>query len=108
MSEGGSWCPPMPLRMKVHRQGRETLLAAADAAVVGRHLKEGKLALLVSEAFYGTDDADEATLVAQLRACTIANLVGDRVVAIAVKHGFVDPELVLVIEGVPHAQLASL
>src|SRR5688572_19161990 len=98
----------MPLRMKVHKHGRETLVAAADAAVVGRHLKEGRLALLVSEAFYGTEQADEAALVAHLGACTIANLVGDRVVSIAVKHGFVDPQSVLVIEGVPHAQMATL
>ena len=96
----------MVMRAKVYKQGRETLVAAADAAVVGRHLKEGKLALLVSEAFYGTDAVDEATLVNQLRACTIANLVGDRVVSIAVKHGFVDVNSVLVIEGVPHAQMA--
>lgn len=98
----------MVMRAKVYKQGRETLVAAADAAVVGRHLKEGQLALLVHEGFYGTETVDEQTLVAQLRACTIANLVGDRVVSIAVKHGFVDADTVLVIEGVPHAQMAVL
>lgn len=98
----------MTMCVKVYKQGRETLVAAADATLLGRHLKEGRMALLVSEAFYGVERADEATLVAQLRICTIANLVGDRVVSIAVKYGFVDPRSVLVIEGVPHAQMATL
>lgn len=96
------------LRMKVYRQGRETLVAAADTSVVGRSLREGKLALSVSEAFYGTEVVTEEVLVMQLRACTVGNLVGETAVGIAVKHGFVDPSCVLVIEGVPHAQIAKL
>lgn len=96
------------MRCKVHKQGREVLVAAADDEVIGRRFEEGRLAITVPEAFYGSDTVDEATLVIQLRTCTIANLVGDRVVSIAVKHGFVDPAAVLVIAGVPHAQLATL
>jgi len=95
------------MRCKVHKQGREVLVAAADSGLIGRRIEEGRLALFVAEAFYGTEKVDEATLVTQLRTCTIANLVGDRVVSVAVKHGFVDPNAVLVIAGVPHAQLAT-
>lgn len=98
----------MPVRCKVHRSGRETLVAACDTTLVGKTLQEGRLALFVSEAFYGTDVVDESTLVAQLSACTIANLVGETAVAVAIRHGFVDANAVLVIAGIPHAQMATL
>lgn len=96
------------LRMKVYRQGKEILVAAADATLVGRTFREDGLMLAVSEAFYGTEAAKDEDVVRELRACTIANLVGERAVTLAVKAGFVSPENVLVIEGVPHAQFALL
>ncbi len=95
-------------RVKVHKQGREILVAAADSETIGRTFKAGKLRITVVERFYGTEEADERALVAQLAACTIANLVGPTVVGIAVRHGFVDPANVLDIGGVPHAQLAVM
>lgn len=97
-------------RLKVYRQGKEVLVAAADPEVVGRTFRDGKLKLEVKEAFYGTVDAeaDERQVVQELRACTIANLVGERTVFLAVKHGFVDPANVLFIGGVMHAQIAVM
>lgn len=95
----------MSFRMKIHRQGKEVLVAASDEELVGRKFKEGILRLDVREAFYGTEVATEEILVQHLRMCTIANLVGVMTVSIAVRAGFVDIENVLEIEGVPHAQL---
>lgn len=96
-----------PFRMRVHRQGREVLVAVSDAALVGRIFKEGQMRLHVHADFYGTEGADATEVVRQLAACTIANLVGVDVVTLAIRHGFVDPENVLDIEGVPHAQLCT-
>ncbi|MHB8586181.1 MAG: DUF424 domain-containing protein [Thermoplasmatota archaeon] len=95
-------------RVKVHHHGKETLVAASDAELVGQTFREGKLKIAVVEAFYGTSEADEKTLLASLRACTVANLVGPRAVEVAIRHGFVDPACVLKIGGVPHAQVATL
>lgn len=96
-----------PFRMRVHRQGREVLVAVSDASLVGRVFREGNMRLHVHEEFYGTDAADAAEVVHQLAVCTIANLVGVDVVTLAIQHGFVDPENVLDIEGVPHAQMCT-
>lgn len=96
-----------PFRMRVHRQGREVLVAVSDAPLVGKTFREGKLKLMVSEAFYGTDGADAVEVITMLRACTIANLVGVGAVTLAIQHGLVNPENVLDIDGVPHAQLCT-
>lgn len=101
---------PARFRLRVYRQGRETLVAAADPELVGKTFRDGKLKLEVKEGFYGGVDseADERQVLQELRACTIANLVGERVVFLAVRHGFVEPENILLIGGVMHAQIAVL
>jgi uncharacterized protein len=94
------------IRVKKYRSGREHLLAACDEDVLGRKLSEGKLRLDVSKEFYDGFASNETDLEAHLRTCTIANLVGERVVNVAIKLGFVSQENVIRIEGVPHAQWA--
>ncbi len=37
----------MPIRMKVYHQGKETLVAAADADLVGKTFREGKFKIEV-------------------------------------------------------------
>ena len=95
-------------KFRVYRSGREVVLAACDEELVGREFREGKLRLKVEAAFYGTERIEPQQLVTQLRACTIANLVGERVVSLAVEHGYVAEQHVLWIGGVPHAQMATL
>ena len=96
------------IRIKKYRSGREQMVAACDNDVLGRKLSEGKLRLEVSPAFYDGFEASEDELETHLRNCTIANLVGERVVAMAIKLGFIAQENVIRIEGVPHAQWALL
>lgn len=97
----------LPFRMRVHRQGREVLVAVSDAGLVGRLFREGNMRLDVLEDFYGTEGADAPEVVRQLSACTIANIVGVDAVTLAIRHGFVHPDSVLDIQGVPHAQMCT-
>jgi hypothetical protein len=94
-----------PFRMRIHRQGREVLVAVSDAALVGKVFREGNMKLDIHESFYGSDGADAPEVILQLSSCTIANLVGVDIVTLAIQHGFVDPENVLDVQGVPHAQM---
>jgi uncharacterized protein len=96
------------IKFRVHRSGREVVLAACDEELVGRDLRDGKLRLRLTSEFYGTEAIQPSELASQLRVCTIANLVGERAVGVAVEQGYVAPERVLWIAGVPHAQLATL
>lgn len=94
------------IRIKRYQSGRERLVAACDEDVLGQRFSEGKLRLEVTPDFYDGFQATEEDLEAQLRTCTIANLVGERVVGLAIRLGFVAQENVIRIQGVPHAQWA--
>jgi hypothetical protein len=94
--------------IRIHTRGTECLVAACDGEVLGKTYREGKLKLEISESFYKDDEVDEEALVNWLRLATVANLVGERTVAIAVKHGFIDEACIIRIGGIPHAQMARM
>ncbi len=93
------------IRVKVHRYGANTLIAACDEDLLGRMLRDGELRLEVSPEFYDGDRGGEEMLLSRLTAATMANLVGEEVCRIAAEHDFIDPDRVITIEGVPHAQM---
>lgn len=96
-----------PFRMRVHRSGAEVLVAVSDADLVGKLFREDGRRLDVRAEFYGTDGADAPDVIRHLRGCTIANLVGVATVTLAIQHGLVNPDMILDIGGVPHAQLCT-
>jgi len=96
------------ISVKVYRQGKETLVAACDADIIGKTFRSRELKITVSEGFYKGDSGGEDMLVNRLEMATVANLVGKETIAIAIRHGFVNPECVLLIDDVPHAQMARM
>jgi len=90
--------------MKVYSRGGEVLVAACDADLLGKTLREGELRLYVSS-FYDGDEVAEEDFIRQLRVATIGNLVGRETVEAAKRAGLVSADGVLWIDGVPHAQL---
>src|SRR5688572_10300054 len=91
--------------VKNYTQGIQRLLAACDEELVGTKHSEGKFRLDVTPQFYDDIRVGETELGHYLGACTVANLVGKRTVDFAVKLGLVDPQNVLIVAGVPHAQV---
>ncbi|MDK2384853.1 MAG: DUF424 family protein [Candidatus Korarchaeota archaeon] len=94
--------------VKVHRVGGDVMLAACDEELRGKRFEEGTLRIEVSKTFYGGFRAELDELVEYMRQATIMNLVGKRVVSAAVEAGYVHPEAVIKIAGVPHAQVVSV
>lgn len=90
--------------VKAYQQGVQRLVAACDADLLGTNHSEGKFKLDVTPGFYDGLRVGESDLSAYLRSATVANLVGPNVVDVAVRLGLVDPENVLRIAGIPHAQ----
>ena len=88
--------------------GRNVMLAICDCEMLGRTLREGKIVFHVKEKFYngGKVSVDEA--VGMIANSTIVNLVGKNCVEKAIAKGYVHPDAVLHIEGVPHAQIVKL
>jgi len=84
---------------------RETLVAVCDSELVGRTFCEGELHLYVNEDFFKGQPASEHEVKMALEEATIANLVGERSVTCGIESGVVDEDCVIMIDGVPHAQM---
>ena len=96
------------INIKLHRRGGEHLLAACDCGLEERVLQDGKVKMTVHRSFYCAEEVDEDTLRNRLEMATVANLVGERCVAVAIEMGLVQEDCIIVIDGVPHAQMARL
>lgn len=85
--------------------GKCTLLAACDAELLGKTLKEGKITFHVREKFYKGPKVTVEEALELIKQSTIVNMIGQKIVKKAIERGFVHPEAVLMIEGIPHAQI---
>src|SRR2546422_2225469 len=84
----------MPIRMKVYHQGKETLVAAADADLIGKTFREGKFKIEVGK-FYEGDVVTEERFASELRLATIGNFVGKETIDAAKEAGFVAEDGIL-------------
>lgn len=98
----------MEVYVNLKKIGRNVLLAICDCELLGRTLRQGKIVFHVKDEFYngGRLAIDEA--VRMIENSTIVNMVGKNCVEKAIEKGYVHPEAVLQIEGIPHAQIVKL
>lgn len=96
------------ISIKIYEQGDDLVIGACDEHLLGKKFVDGKLQIDVSENFYGGQRISEKTLAKYLLDATIANLVGKEAVNCAIKLGLVNPDCILKIRGVPHAQMIRM
>ena len=97
----------MPMVMRRHVQGEQTIIAAADSDVLGKKHTEGALTLDLEKfrPFYEGEKTTPAALKAALASCDSANLAGKECVDAAISSGLVGKGSVLRVGGVPHLQI---
>ena len=98
----------MEVYLNVKKIGRNVLLAICDCDLLGKTLREGKIVFHVKNEFYNGRKATIDEAVGLINNSTIVNLIGKCCVEEAIAKGFVHPEAVLKIEGIPHAQIVKL
>lgn len=94
--------------IRIHRHENDTILAACDAELLGATFTDGNARITVNEAFYGGHRAEPSELSQRMNDATIMNLVGNRVVELAIAEGHAREEDVLVIDGVKHVQVVVM
>jgi hypothetical protein len=94
--------------MNLRKIGGNVLLAICDVEILGKTLRKGKIVFHVKEEFYRGSKVNVEEADAMIEHSTIINMVGRNVVDKAVEKGYVHPEAVLNIEGVPHAQIVKI
>ena len=96
------------ISIKIYKQGNNILIGACDEKLIGKKFVDGKFQIDVTREFYEGERITAEVLKKYLENATIANLVGEKTVQCAIKLGLVDPDCVLRINGVPHAQMVRM
>ena len=96
------------ISIKMYKQGNDLLLAACDENLIGKEFEEGKYHLEISEKFYKGEKITKEVLKKFLEESTIANLVGKETIKCAIEFGLIDPDRVIKIKGIPHAQMVKM
>ncbi len=94
--------------MNLKKVGRNVLLAICDVDILGKTLCEGKIVFHVKEDFYKGARVNVEEAVMMIDNSTIVNMIGKHVIKEAIAKGYVHPEAVLNIEGIPHAQIVKI
>ncbi|MGF3522859.1 MAG: DUF424 domain-containing protein [Candidatus Bathyarchaeia archaeon] len=98
----------MEVYVNLKKVGGNVLLAICDADLLGKTLKQGKIVFHIKQEFYNGGKLTVEEAVDMIENSTIVNMVGKCCVDQAIAKGYVHPEAVLEIEGVPHAQIVKL
>ncbi len=94
--------------MKKYDTDGQIIVAVCDKDIIGKKFKEGVLVLKLDECFYKGDEVGDDEVKESLSCATIANIAGKKSIACAVECGCVDPDTVIFIDGIPHAQMVQL
>jgi len=94
--------------VKIRRWGRQVLLAVCDAEILGKTLKDSNITFEVNEKFYKGYKTSVDEAIDLIEESTIVNLVGTNIVRRAIERGYVHPEAVIEICGIPHAQIVKI
>ena len=88
----------------------EIVVAICDEELLGKkiNIKEKKLKVEISKNFYGGKLIDEVIALKAMEKATIGNRMGERIVELADKNGFIIKKNVIFIDGVPHAQFVKI
>lgn len=80
-----------------------TVLACADAELIGMNLVDERHDVMVGEVFYKGEKVDEEKLAEMMRGARSMNLFGPKATKVAMKHGFLTERGIIRIAGVEHA-----
>ncbi len=83
---------------RVHRSGKEVVLAVCDSEILGRTFEEGEVILDVNEEFYGGGTGGPEVFSAEFTSMIV---VGRKAVAEAVRRGLV--RKTAKVSGIPYA-----
>ena len=94
--------------IKIHRDSKYSLVAICDQELIDKTFREGRVKLEKKKEFYNDRRCSIKKAIDILDRAAQANLVGNKIVNAAIKHGLIDPRAVIQIDGIPHVQIMKL
>lgn len=90
-------------------QTRQDLVGAfCDEHLLDKVLEDERFKVKVTKHFYGGMLVSEYVAIRLMGKVSIGNIIGNDVVGIAKKSGFITEDNIILIDGVPHAQFINL
>ena len=86
----------------------DILVAICDEELLNKKLVDKKVEIKISKEFYGERLIDDEIAIKLMERATIGNLIGEKIISLAEKNGFITKENIILIDGVPHAQFVKL
>lgn len=93
--------------VKVHKVGKDVIVAICDEDLLGKVLEEKGVRFEVKEDFYRGELVDVERALELVETGTIVNLVGETIVSALAERNDVVKLAVVEIAGVPHVQLIT-
>ena len=90
------WC-------KTHSVKGQFIVAICDKELLGKKIGK-ELKVSVSEMFYGGDLIDDKKTSELMRRSTICNILGKKIIKLAIEKKFITKENIIFIGDIPHAQ----
>ena len=95
--------------LKIHRSpGMGDVVAVCDRELINTTISHDRITVTVTEAFYGNHLVTESEVRDALIKAGNINLMGERVVALAIELGLISRSGCIMIGKVPHAQIYQL
>ena len=94
--------------LKKYNAEEKLIVAVCDKIIIGKKFREGELVLKLDEGFYKGDEACREEVIEALSCATIANISGEKSIACAVDCGCIEPDNIIYIESIPHAQMVRI
>ena len=96
------------LILREHETPKGLLVAVCDEGLIGEEFTGEGVQLTVSEEFYGGELVDPTAVIESLERATVANLVGQEAVGVAIDNGHIDEAQILEVGETVHAQFLRM
>lgn len=90
------------------RYGKDFVVVACDAEILGMSFQNGDLKITVSREFYGGMLLDSDGALEYLKSASIGNIIGCNIVKLALEAGLIHKDAIIFIGGQPHAQFIRI
>ena len=94
--------------IKKHMIRDKIIFAVCDEDLIGKKFSKGDLVLDISKDFYKGEKKSEKELEGIIKNFENVNLVGRKTIKFALKLGILNKESIIIIDGIPHAQIVQL
>jgi len=88
---------------KIHSVKEQLVVAICDEYLLGKEIGK-ELKIVINEDFYGKEKIDDIRAIGLMKKATVCNLLGKKIIELALEKRFITKENIMFIDEIPHTQ----